>query len=132
MEKDWKYYYEEGVKFGETARKSVEKKRKFNNELVYNVASLSIERLLLSIFLYHNKIPQLDTIGGMARELCDFIVVNRNFMDEIRFISRFNYYCSLEFETPRIPDDVEILRIVEFINDVIEFADRELVGEIAV
>ena len=132
MEKDWKYYYDEGLKFGVTARRSIEKKNKFNNELLYNVASLSIERLFLSIFLYHNKLPQLDTIGGMARELCDFVVVDRGFMDEVRFISRFNYYCSLEFEAPRIPDDTQILRIVDFINDVIEFTNRRIYTEVAV
>lgn len=132
MEKDWRYYFDEGLKFADTARGAVEMKKKFNNELVYNVASLSIERLFLSIFLYHNKIPQLDTIGGMARELCDFVVVDRGFMDEVRFISRFNYYCSLEFEAPRIPDDTQIGRIVDFINDVIDFSSRQIHCEMAV
>ena len=125
MEKNWKYYYDEGIDYSSAAKNSLEDKEKFNNELIYNIASLAIEKLLVSIFLFHNKLPESGTLEGIANELSEFVPVGIRFMDEMLFISEFNYYCSLEVEKPRIPDDDQIRRIVGFIDAVIDLAKRE-------
>lgn len=132
MEKDWKYYYEEGIDYAKAAKDSVTNKEKFNNEIVYNVASLAIEKLFVSIFLFHKKLPESGTIEGIANELAEFVPVGLRFMDEILFLSEFNYYCSLEVEDPRVPDDNQIMRIVKFIDDVVEVANKNTAAEAVV
>lgn len=108
MEKDWSFYYEEGVKFLSTAVGWHEKANKFNNELKFNMLSMSMERLLISLLLFHDVMPFSETVSGLLREVKPFVDWPDEFAKEVKKLNKFMFLCSLDPGFSKAPDDSEL------------------------
>lgn len=121
MEKKWDFYYSEGCGFYKTAIKSYSGEGKsFNNELLYNIVSMSMERFLISLLLFNNKMPLSETISGLIRELKDVVEWPAEFVTEVRWMNKFLHLCSLDPTPMKIPNDEEMLRIMNIAKEVKE------------
>lgn len=121
MDKQWDFYYNEGCGFYKTAINSYGKSVKaFNNELLYNIISMSMERFLISLLLFNKKMPLSETISGLIRELKDVVEWPAEFVSEVRWLNKFLHLCSLDPTPMKIPNDEEMLRIMNIATEVKE------------
>ena len=119
MEKDSFFYYHEGVSFFNIANNCLAKpERKFNNELMFNVLSMSIERMLISVLLHNGIMPVSETASGLIRETSKLITWPEHCIQQARWLNRFVHLCSLEPVPLKIPDDNEIQQIMLFAGEV--------------
>jgi hypothetical protein len=119
MEKDALFYYNEGASFYKMANNCLARPdRKFNNELLFNVLSMSIERLLISALLNNGIMPISETASGLMRETSKLINWPESCIQQARWLNRFVHLCSLEPIPLKIPDDSEIQQIMLFAGEV--------------
>lgn len=127
MEKKWDFYYEEGLGFYDTAANSFNGKGKqFNNELLFNIISMSMERLLVSLLLFHNKMPLSETVSGLIRELENLVDWPDEFRKKVRLLNRFVYLCSLDPTPMKIPNNEEMIEVMNIAEEVKERVTSEL------
>ena len=127
MEKGWDFYYEEGKRFYLTAHNSYKGKGKsFNNELLFNIISMSMERLLVSLLLYNNKMPLSETVSGLIRELGDIVSWPEELRKKVRLLNRFVYLCSLEPTPMKIPNNEEMVEIMDIARELKELVAIEI------
>ena len=116
MEKDWSFYYEEGAKFLGTAVGWHKKGNKFNNELKFNMLSMSMERLLISLLLYHETMPYSETVTGLLREVKPFVEWPDEFVQEVKKLNKFMFLCSLDPDSSKAPSDNELNEVFDIAN----------------
>lgn len=124
MEKDAFFYYNEGRNFYAMARNCFQNNnRKFNNELLFNILSISMERMLVSIILYHGKMPLSETVSGLLRETKDYVSWPDECIAQARSLNRFVHLCSLEPVPLKIPDNSELENIVTLASTIKQNAE---------
>ena len=126
MEKDWSFYYEEGVKFLGTALGWHKKNAKFNNELKFNMLSMSMERLLISLLLFHNTMPYSETVTGLLREVKPFVEWPEEFVREVKKLNKFMFLCSLDPGSSKAPSDSELEEVLTIAANLEEKVTAEL------
>lgn len=127
MEKEWDFYFEEGLGFYKTANNSFSGKGKpFNNELLFNIISMSMERMLVSLLLYNNKMPLSETVSGLIRELGEIVAWPDDLVKKVRLLNRFVYLCSLDPTPMKIPNDDEMKEIMKIALELKERVSKEL------
>lgn len=121
MEKKWDFYFDEGDKYYHTAINSHSGKGKpFNNELLFNIVSMSMESIMVSLFLYKKMLPLSETVSGMIRELKDVVAWPDEFVKEVRWLNRFVHLCSLDPTPMKIPNDEELVKVIAIATEVRE------------
>jgi hypothetical protein len=128
MEKDWVFYFNEGISLHNTAKKSLSNPdSKFNNELLFNILSMSMERLLISVMLQNKKVPYSETISGLMRETKAFLTWPEELSKNVLWLNRFVYLCSLDPNPLKIPNDEEICRILQIASEIKELIEEQAV-----
>lgn len=126
MEKNWDFYYNEGVSYYDTAIKSYSGKGKqFNNELLFNIVSMSMESVLVSLLLFHKKMPLSETVSGLIRELKEVVEWPEEFIKEVRWLNRFINLCSLDPTPMKVPNDEEMKTVLSIATQVQERVSAE-------
>lgn len=62
----WYKYYREGVGYMTAAENSLNRPGVFTPVIVYNVASMAIEKLCIAAAMYSGRMPVCSTLAGMA------------------------------------------------------------------
>lgn len=133
MEKDWDFYYKEGIGFYNTAANSLAGKGKsFNNELLFNIVSMSMERMLVSLLLYNNVMPLSETVSGLIRELKDVVTWPEEFRSEVRWLNKFVHLCSLDPSPMKVPDDEEMKKVMKIATEVKERVTAEFPKDVLI
>jgi hypothetical protein len=128
MEKDWSFYFNEGISLHKTAKKSLSNpEKRFNNELIFNILSMSMERLLISVLLQNKKMPYSETISGLMRESKEFLNWPEGLAKNVLWLNRFVHLCSLDPSPLKIPTDEELLRVMQIATDVRSLVEEQLV-----
>lgn len=108
MEKDWKFYYNEGVQYLQTANGWHAKGKKFNNELKFNMLSISMERMLVGLLLFNKEMPYSETVTGLVREAKPFVNWSEKFIKEVKKLNKYMFLCSLDPDSSKAPNDSEL------------------------
>jgi hypothetical protein len=127
MERDWEFYYIEGVGFYNRAFRSyVGEGNIFNNELLFNILSMSMERLLISLLLFHKTMPVSETVSGLMREVKGKVNCSDEVYADVRWLNRFVHLCSLDPTPMKVPNNLEIAKVVRIAEQVKEMVTIEL------
>ncbi len=130
IDKDWKFYYDEGESYLKTCKKLSIKKGPFNNEFLYHLAVLAGERLALGLLLSYGHIPAATSLSGMLQEGGDFYSFDKSLLEGTRLINKFQNFCALDVERLTVPNDEEIIKIVEYIEEIENFCEQNLNKEV--
>ena len=125
---EWKKDYEEALQYTKAATGMVENK-KVDNETLYHIICLAIEKYTATLTSILNYIPMHSGLNFIFRELNKKMDLPDHFIDEVRFINGFMSYCSLEFEKPKKVTNEDLSRMVAFLNELKIFTDEKLVAE---
>lgn len=127
MEKNWNFYFDEGIAFIETAKRSFSGEGKnFNNELLFNIVSMGMEHLMVALLLYNKTMPLSETVSGLARELKDFVQWPEDFYSKVRYLNKFVFLCTLDQTPMRIPDKEEMDKVMEIAEEVKQRVSNEV------
>ncbi len=132
QEKDWKFYYDEGKSFLKTCNRLMNKKGIFDNEFIYNLAVLAGERLALGMLLSYDYIPASTSLTGMLQEGQELYPLAKELIAGARIINRFQAFCSLDVVPLKVPNDEELVEVMNYINAVDKFCAEHLNSQIAV
>ncbi len=93
---DWKTFYKEGKRFLEIAEKGSEKSEKFTPEILYNMASMSIEKLFMAYFLKTGKMPYNHTLLDLVDSIKEYEEIPGTLENSLLAMSAFQEICSIE------------------------------------
>ena len=115
---EWSVYFDEGMAYYKTIKGARAKGRNFGNAVFYNLIGLSLESLLTALIMKEDDLPEHSSIGSMLRMLKDSYEVPESFKEETRFYNRFSNFCSLDAKALPDPNNDEISRMVNFLEEV--------------
>jgi hypothetical protein len=122
---DWQEHIDAGRKYLQTACKGLDRPTVFNNELIYQLTAMAIEKLLVGVFQYHRKLPADHTLDGLVDGLAGICPLGRELADGIKLIGRFDDMCPLVPPRRCAPDDLEIRAMLAVGKQVAAFAQGE-------
>jgi hypothetical protein len=122
---DWQEHIDAGRKYLQTACKGLDRPTVFNNELIYQLTAMAIEKLLVGVFQYHRKLPADHTLDGLVDGLAGICPLGRELADGIKHIGRFDDMCPLVPPRRCAPDDLEIRAMLAVGKQVAAFAQGE-------
>jgi hypothetical protein len=123
---DWQEHITAGLKYLKTAGNGLARPSVFNNELIYQLTAMAVEKLLVGVFQYHHKMPADHTLGGLVDELALFCPMDKGLAESIKDLGRYDDMCPLVPVNRSIPDDMEIKTILTVGRQVVAFAERQV------
>jgi len=121
---DWKKDLTEGKQFARAVDGMIIN-RKVDNETLYHIICLSVEKFTSSLAGMQNYIPMNSGITFIFKELKKKMDFPENFMSEARFLNGFMTYCSLDFQKPKDISETDLTRMVIFLNELELFAEMK-------
>jgi len=120
---DWKKDYAEGLQFASTA-KGMLNKAKVDNETLYNIIALAIEKYTSALASKLNYIPMNSSLVYIFKELSRKTSIPSHFIDEASFMNRFMIYCSLDIVPAKAISKDDVLRMITFMDEVASFTEK--------
>ena len=125
---EWKKYSKEGRDYLKAAFGAYSNK-KLGNSVIYNLIGLSIESYLTALCMKLNILPEHSSIGSMLHILKKHVEVPETFTTESRFMNRFMNFCSLDVCDVKEPENSDVLRMLNFMGNVRDFAEETAAGK---
>lgn len=123
---DWHEHMEAGRRYLNTATNGLARKSVFNNELIYQLTAMAVERLLVAVYQFHHQMPADHTLDGLVDGLTSFCLLEPNLAESIKGLGRFDDMCPLIPVRKSVPNDMEIKAILAIGRQVAGFADLEV------
>lgn len=123
---DWQEHIDAGRKYLKTAGSGLARPSVFNNELIYQLTAMAVEKLLVGVFQYHHKLPADHTLDGLVDELALFCPLDRALADGIKALGRYDDMCPLIPVNRIVPDDMQIKAILAVGSQVAAFAAQQV------
>ncbi len=122
----WRAHIDDGRKYLKTATNGLSRPAVFNNELIFQLAAMAIEKLMVGLSQYHHRMPADHTLSGLAADLVSVCPVPLELVERINGIEVVDDMCAL-FPAHRIsPGDPDIHEILAVGRDVEVFVDEHL------
>ena len=122
----WEEHICAGRQYLKTAGNGLARPAVFNNELVYQLTAMAVEKLLVGVFQYHRKMPADHTLDGLVDELNRFCPMDKDLAACIKGLGRFDDMCPLVPVNRIVPDDLEIRAILAVGHQVAAFAEQQV------
>lgn len=125
---DWQDHIDAGYKYLQTARNGLDRPSVFNNELIYHLTAMAIEKMLVGIYQYHRQMPADHTLGGLVDDLATICAMDKDLGERIKHLARFDDMCPLVPVNRSIPDNMQIKAILAVGGQVAAFAKQQING----
>lgn len=122
---DWKKDFNEAQQYAKTAEGMISN-QKVNNETLYHIICLAIEKFTAALAAKVNYIPMHSSLGQVFKEIGKKTEIPESFIPEIRFINSFMTYCSLEFREPKTISHDDMKRMIIFLQNLKDFCNSNL------
>ena len=115
-----------GRKYLKTAGNGLSRPSVFNNELIFQLAAMAIEKLIVGVSQYHRQAPVDHTLSGLVEGLESVCPMEANLAGRIRRIEAMDDMCSLSVAHRQPPEDADVQEILAVGSEVIRFVDRSI------
>lgn len=105
---DWQDHVQAGMQYLKTASNGLNRRAVFNNELIFQLTAMAIEKIIVGICQYHGQMPTDHTLSGLVEALAPVCPLNDDLAGMIRRVEQVDDMCSLRPEHRIPPGDVEI------------------------
>ncbi len=123
---DWHDQIEAGRKYLRTAFNGRSRNAVFNNELVFQLAAMAVERLMAGLMQYYQQMPVDHTLSGLAAELAEVCPLDANLAARIRAIETADDMCALTVEHREPPLNGVIDEVLAVGREIERFVDGHL------
>ena len=124
---NWQEHITSGRKYLKTASNGLGRPAVFNNELIYHLTAMAIEKLLVGVWQYHRQMPADHTLDGLVDGLVKFCPMDKDLADGIKEAGRFDDMCPLVPVNRSIPNDMEIKTMLAVGHKMAEFAEQQII-----
>jgi hypothetical protein len=121
----WLEYYEDGVKLLKAAV-TPGKKKIFNDDIIYNLVCMSIEKLFMAFFLYNSKMPDNHTMKDLVESAARLTVIAPELKANMLFLDGFQDICPVYTFKRLIPEKKDMERVIKTLYMAKSFVDCEL------
>ncbi len=113
---DWQQFQKEGEQFLALAERAFTKKTKaFTTEILYNLAAMAMEKLVMSALMRIGRLPDNHTLGDLAAALTRWLPdAAQGLVESICALDRFQEICDPELaiiHPPTLADIEAMLRL---------------------
>ena len=122
----WQDHILAGQEYLKTATNGVSRPAVFNNELIFQMAAMAIEKLIVGMAHYHHQMPADNTLSGLVAALSEICPMDPELADRIRQIETVDDMCALTVEHREPPGDDTIREILAVGREVADFVDRHV------
>lgn len=123
---DWQAHIAAGRQYLQTASKGRRRPAVFNNELIFQLAAMAIEKLAVGLSQYHRQMPVDHTLSGLVAELAEVCPLDRALVARIQKIEAMDDLCALTVEHRQPPADALIREILAVGQEVERFVNRHV------
>ena len=116
----WKQDYYEAGQYSKAVEGMVSNK-KVDNETLYHILCLSVEKYTAALSGMLNYIPMHSGLTFVFRELSKKMELPEHYLDEVKYLNGFMVYCSLDFVKPKDVTNTDVHRMVTFMNELAAF-----------
>ncbi len=95
-----------------------------NNELIFQLAAMAVEKLVVGLVQYHREMPTDHTLSGLAAGLAAICPLDPDLVARIRRIEAVDDICTLNTAHRRPPGDRMIREILALGREVERFVDH--------
>lgn len=124
LTQDWQNHIDTGRSFLQTARNGLKRPSVFNNELIYHLIAMAIEKLLVGVYQFHRQMPVDHTLDGLVDDLATICPLDKDLGEQIKGLGRFDDMCPLVPVNRKIPDVMQIQAMLAIGGQVATFADQ--------
>lgn len=122
---DWQEHINAGRKYLKTASNGLKRPSVFNNELIYQLIAMAIEKLLVGVYQYHQQMPVDHTLDGLVDDLANVCHLDKDLGNSVKGLGRFDDMCPLVPVNRTIPDDMQIKAMLSVGGQVLNFATQQ-------
>jgi hypothetical protein len=123
---NWDDHITAGRKYLKTASNGRSRPAVFNNELVFQLAAMAIERFIVGLSQYHHRMPVDHTLAGLVAELGPVCPMSTDLADRIKGIEIIDDMCSLSPAIRIPPGQTAVREILAVCHEVQDFVDAHL------
>ncbi len=123
---DWQDHITAGRQYLQTAVKGRCRPAVFNNELIFQLAAMAVEKFIVGLVHYHQQMPADHTLSGLAADLAEVCPLNASLAARIRHIETVDDMCALTVKHRDPPEDADIQEILAVGQEVERFVDRHV------
>lgn len=117
---NWKKDFDEAGQYA-SAFEGMMKRQKIDNETLYHILCISVEKYTAALAGMLNYIPMHSGLTYVIRELGKKTELPSGFYNEAKFLNQFMTYCSLDFENPKPISENDLQRMNYFLTDLRSF-----------
>lgn len=96
IENRWAEFFTQGMQYRSTAEKSLKRPEIFKPDIIYNVAAMAIEKILLAVFSKHGQLPYSNTLSAMAAEAKEILAFDETLVSDMERMDRMQMICHEE------------------------------------
>jgi len=122
----WQDHILAGREYLKTASNGVCRPAVFNNELIFQMAAMAIEKLIVGMAHYHHQMPADHTLSGLVAALSEVCPIDPGLADRIRQIETVDDMCALTVEQRKPPGDTTIREILAVGREVACFVEHHV------
>lgn len=122
----WQDFIQAGREYLKTASNGVSRPAVFNNELVFQLAAMAIEKLIVGMAHYYKQIPVDSTLSGLVSALSEVCPLDPGMADRIRKIETVDDMCALTVQHREPPGDDAIREILAVGHEMAHFVDQHV------
>ena len=122
----WHDHIRDGRQYLQTACRGLSRPTVFNNELIFQLAAMAIEKLIVGVCQYHHRMPFDHTLSGLVGALAPECPMDAGLAEQIKDIERFDDMCALTPHRRKGPGDMDIRRILDVGRQVAGFAEKHV------
>ena len=118
----WEDHILSGRQYLKTAQNGRARREVFNNELVFQLTAMAMEKLMVVVCQYHRQMPTDHTLSGLVRGLAPVCPMDEDLAQRIRAIEMLDDMCPLTAALRTEPDQTVVDQILETGSRVAAFA----------
>ena len=122
----WHNHILAGRKYLKTASNGQSRPAVFNNELIFQLAAMAIENLIVGVSQYHHQMPADHTLSGLVEALSTVCPMETELADRIKAIEQIDDMCALTPVHRSVPGDMAIQGILDVGRQVAGFARQHV------
>lgn len=122
----WDEHFIAGRKYLDTAVKGLDRPSVFNNELIFQLAAMAIEKMIIGVYLYHHQMPFDHTLSGLVEGLASVCPIEAGLFERIKHIEQIDDMCTLAPVRRTEPSNGDIQLVLEVGRKVAGFATQHL------
>lgn len=116
--KSWAEFYDQGIQYMHTAERSVIRPEKFSPLIIYNLAAIAIEKLIMGVCARHGSLPFCHTLSGMAGFVGNIIELDEKLVNDMNRMDMMQQICSEEELFCENPDRADVPFFIDVMKRV--------------